>query len=168
VHTQRIVAVAFDREGRRLVSSCNDGRPAVFDVATGEETFRLAGDGKDLVTAFAPSGDALVCGGLDGTVRVWPLGGVPARLRFAAHAASVNHLAFADGGRLWATASDDGTIALWEPSGAALARLRGHAGDVFEIAFSPDETLLASAGHDRTVRIWGLPAAPPLGPTLSP
>jgi WD40 repeat protein/DNA-binding SARP family transcriptional activator/class 3 adenylate cyclase len=66
-------------------------------------------------------------------------------------------LAFsADGSRL-ATASQDGTVRIWDPSsGEQLLVLRGHGALVSSVAFSPDGSQLASAGADGTVRVWAL------------
>ena len=66
-------------------------------------------------------------------------------------------LAFsADGSRL-ATASQDGTVRIWDPtSGEQLLVLRGHGALVSSVAFSPDGSRLASAGADGTVRVWAL------------
>ena len=54
-----------------------------------------------------------------------------------------------------ASASDDGTVRLWDTStGTARQTLEGHSDPVSAVAFSPDGQLVASASDDGTVRLW--------------
>jgi len=61
-----------------------------------------------------------------------------------------------DGSRL-ATATEDGTVRVWDPeSGEELVVLRGHDAVVGSVAFSPDGARLASVAADGLVRVWTL------------
>ena len=71
------------------------------------------------------------------------------------HSNYIQAVTFSPDGKLVASASDDGTVMLWDSAtGAALRRLMGHSVSVHAVAFSPDGRLVASASGDTTVRLW--------------
>jgi len=71
------------------------------------------------------------------------------------HKGPVRAVSFAaDGGQL-ATASEDGTVHLWDAaSGKETATLRGQHGAVYAVAFAPSGKFLASGGDDGLLRLW--------------
>ncbi|MES2711026.1 MAG: caspase family protein [Pseudomonadota bacterium] len=79
------------------------------------------------------------------------------RVEAAAHTAPVNRLAVDASGRLLVSVSDDKTLRLWSPDGAARGVLRppigpGLEGELYAVALSPDGTRAYAAGH--TAQSW--------------
>ena len=85
--------------------------------------------------------------------QVTPLGTL--LLTLTAHTSSVALVAWSPVGQRLASASDDGTMRLWDgATGQPQATLRGHTEKVNAMVWSPDGRQLASASDDRTVRLW--------------
>ena len=69
-----VTSIAFSPDGRRLASSCADGRVKVWDSRTGALLRNVRGH-TGVVTSveFTPNGRRLVSGSRDRTVKVWDL-----------------------------------------------------------------------------------------------
>jgi WD40 repeat protein len=76
-------------------------------------------------------------------------------LTLEAHTGRVDSLSFSGDGKLLASASEDGTVRIWDVRNRRTVTVfKGHQGRVVTVRFSPDGTKVASGGTDRTVRIW--------------
>ncbi|BCJ56070.1 hypothetical protein Asp14428_75450 [Actinoplanes sp. NBRC 14428] len=75
-------------------------------------------------------------------------------------------VAYAPGGRTFATSGDDGAVRVWQtgadglPHGAPTV-LTGHDGEVWSPQFSPDGRFLAACGIDGLITVWDLRAGGP-------
>ncbi len=70
------------------------------------------------------------------------------------HRAWVYSVAAAPGGGLYATASRDRTVKLWNGAGILVRTFSGHDSGVTVVVFSPDGKLLASGDEEGTIRLW--------------
>jgi WD40 repeat protein len=149
-----IQGLAFAPDDSWVLAAATDAL-AGFDSTTGEELFRLPGNGSLLwAVDVAPDGDTLASGDSDGRVRVWSRSR-GACLCILPHPHTVRQVRFHPGGKLLATAARDGRLRLWSiPDGRLLAEQDAHAAVVHGLAYSADGATLVSTQSDGSVRWW--------------
>jgi WD40 repeat protein len=112
---------------------------------------------------LVPGTRQFLSGGLDGTGRVWDLGTTSGPNELLGHTAQINGVATDPDGGLAATASDDGTIHVWNLRSAApgpvsvLTGARGYANAVLFAEVSGMSVVL-SGNADGTIRAFAIPA----------
>jgi eukaryotic-like serine/threonine-protein kinase len=162
---------AISTDGRRALTSPQDGNLSLWDLERGQRLARLqAHDEAILSAAFTPDGRALVAGGgrldekgiprvgIDYAVRLWDLtpGQEKEVRRFSRHAGFVWGVACApDGNRIVSSATGFGAIRVWEAdTGSQRYLVPGLERGVWAVAFVPDGRRFLSAGADGLVRLW--------------
>lgn len=159
-HLDSMNALTYSQDGKRIVTTSDDGKIKVWDVDSGFciVTFTEHTSG---VTAceLSKKGSILFTSSLDGSIRAWDLiryrnfrtFTAPTRLSFSC-------LAVDPAGEVVAAGSIDSfDIHLWSvQTGQLLDRLSGHEGPVSTLAFAPDGSRLISGSWDKTARIWDI------------
>ena len=155
--------------GDRLLTAANDGKLVLWDCAAarGDRLRDAATLAPGRCWSLAVSDDrGALCGFRDGTVGV--VACAPAALtetvRIDVADGAVKGVAWRGDGT-FATASDDGDVAGWDPRAAAAAawRLAGAHAEATSAAFRPgDDHQVLTAGRDAAVKLWDLraPGAP--------
>lgn len=106
--------------------------------------------------AFAPSGEQLVSGGLDKTIRTWNLVDGQLLRAVAGQSDVIHQLAISPDGLTLFTTAADKTLKSWKMTdGSAIATFT-HPAAVRGCVVSPDNTLAATTCDDNYIRIWDL------------
>jgi WD40 repeat protein len=173
-HPAPINFVTLSPDGKTIASGCEDGRILLWDGETGRHRQELRGpepetdpphDGQVLWLAFSPDSQVLVSTAAENNVLLWDVPSGRQKRALSGHRDWVRSAVFSPGGTQVASASDDGTVRLWDVSprdgsdgGKEDTRppYRGHSDFVFCVAFSPDGRYLASAGGDSQIRVRDL------------
>ena len=114
-HDDMVMSMAFDAEGRRLLSASDDGTVGVWDVRTGREIARLIGHDLGVLTArFNPAGTRIATGGRDKTLRIWSAETYEQLAVFTGHERYVYAVTWQDDGERLLSTSGDGTVRIWE------------------------------------------------------
>lgn len=156
-------ALAFSRDGRRLIAGSGDGSAYVFDLEKGQLLQRLQGHkGEVWGAALSADGTRAVTGAWDRSLRTWDVTQGKELGVFKDVADSVRCLALSPDGK-WVAAGHfraekaPAVVRLWQWSTGRQVRVfTGHAQEVTSVAFSPDGKHLASSSFDGSVRLWNV------------
>jgi WD40 repeat protein/serine/threonine protein kinase len=161
-HGSDAPALAFDPEGRRLLTAGLDGRTRLWDLAgrAAAAAVTLTHPAAVCCAGFRPGGGgAFATGCEDGTARLWDAASGAPIGEPLAHRARVDRLAFRPDGALVATGSPDGAVRLWcAATGLPVGPPLSHGGAVRALAFAPDGRRLATGCSDGLARCWQVPA----------
>lgn len=156
-HDSDITSLSISLDGKTLVSTSTDRRAKVWEIATGQLQWTLRGH-DEAVRAAAFSGEGLLAtAGDDKQILIWDLRAPhpdESPQAFTGHEQSINALAFTSGGRVLASASNDGSVRLWHLQTGESITLKGHDNVVHQLRLSADGQFLASASFDGTIRLW--------------
>ncbi|KAG1786950.1 WD40-repeat-containing domain protein [Suillus plorans] len=156
----KVWAVAFFNDGRRVVTSSHDKTLRILDVRQiGEMVGGPFKGHTDRVrsVAISPDDRRIASGGDDATVIIWDTESKQMVLNpLVKHTEKVNSVCFSPDGRRVASSSHDSTVVVWDAeTGAVLATLdHRKTVHVWSVSFSPDRLKLASGSSDHTIRVW--------------
>uniref|UniRef100_A0AAY5KN89 Guanine nucleotide binding protein (G protein), beta 5a n=1 Tax=Esox lucius TaxID=8010 RepID=A0AAY5KN89_ESOLU len=165
-HGNKVLCMDWCKDKRRIVSSSQDGKVIVWDAFTTNKEHAVTMPCTWVMAcAYAPSGCAVACGGLDNKCSVYPLSldkneNLAAKKKSVAmHTNYLSACSFTNSDMQILTSSGDGTCALWDvESGQLLQSFHGHAADVLCLDLAPSETgnTFISGGCDKKANVWDM------------
>jgi WD40 repeat protein len=164
-HSDRINAVAFSPDGKRVVTGSRDMAVKVIAVDSGLGKIYKKHTKYVGAVAFNPNGKTMASGGWDNFVYLWnPSDNAKPVATLSRHTSPVLALAYnADGSRL-VSGSDDRTAILWNASnGSVIARSAPLPKAVTAVAYSPNGKLIAGACLNGGVYFWDAATLKPVG-----
>jgi WD40 repeat protein len=151
--------MAFSNGGDALASASYDGSVKVWDVQTLTAVSTMPTNEEALLcVTFSDDGKYLAAAGYDERVSVWEnWQNAQPRLRFElkGHCDGITSVLMLEDNRRVITASDDGTLRVWDlVKEQELLRLTGHISSVETAILSLDQKSVISGGRDGTIRVW--------------
>jgi WD40 repeat protein/tRNA A-37 threonylcarbamoyl transferase component Bud32 len=170
-HKGVIWAVAFAPRENRLASTGEDRTVRIWDLDTGQESYRFAGDAQGYALAFSPAGERLASSHHDGTIYVWNTRTRNKEHGWKAHVPRWHtgspasdmeflpgvSLAFHPDGRYLASTCGDQLVKVWDvETGKEALRVKSDTGWALAdaVVYAPNGKLLASAHIGEGVIVW--------------
>lgn len=201
-HPNLVDAVAFDETGTRLATGCHDGSLRIWDVAKGAvvkeikahvQTMPTAAQHPIYCVAWAPGGKQILTTSYDKSCKLWDAASGNLVKEFKAapdpapgakvepakgavgHRDQVFSAAFTKDGKMFATASSDRTVKLWDVAAGKVVRdfpnpdlkavqpgepAPSHPGWVHAVKFTPDDKHLVTVGpaprYKGYIAVWSV------------
>jgi len=146
--------IRFSPDGKYLAVANMDGLPKVWDLASREVVFSLAGHAQlcDGI-AYSPDSKRLATSDEAGVAKTWDTKTGQELVTFN-QGSLLHSLAFSPDGARLALAGEDGTIKIWDSiTGKELVALPRQSG-IYTLAFMPDGLRLVAAHQDGSVDVW--------------
>jgi len=160
-HTEAVTACAFSPDGRLAVSLSPDKTLRVWQASTGQilRTLECPSSIQYAILrdcAFSPDG-RFILSTMMNKLLLWNASSDNPDNPIEDHGNDIFLCSFSPDGRYFLSASDDGTIRVYEAATHRMLHiLKGHTGLIKACAFSPDCALIFSVSEDETLCIWEL------------
>lgn len=158
-----INSIAFDPDGRSIVSGSSKGALWRWDLETGKPT-KIGQRGKPIHSVACLPGGRTVSGSDDGTINIWDREGIEKVL--GSHATIVSSLASSSDGSIIVSGSHDKKARVWKRTREdSLSynpfRTIVHKGVVNCVACTEDGAHIVSGSEDMTCQVWDSNAKEP-------
>ncbi|KAJ1977207.1 60S ribosomal subunit assembly or modification protein [Dimargaris verticillata] len=159
-HSMAVTCGQFTRDGKTIVTGCEDGSLVIWDPKTAAANHRLDGHDarfhSETITCLDTNADStlVLTGSTDHTARLVHLqnGNIVGSL--GNHAESIETVGFSPTTTLAATGSVDGTVNIWDIKTLKHRGTLRHEDAVTKLQWHADSPLLTTTSVDTTVKVW--------------
>ncbi len=166
-HSDKVQAVAYSFDGKRILTASWDKTAKVWDAVTGREIVTLKGHDGVYSAAFSPDGKRVVTGASDFTAIRGEVDVRDAKTGRRLIAVKLPHdwvasVAFSPGGQQIVASmgyldhnQDMGEAKVWDSlTGHELLRVNGHRDGLTSAMYSPDGRYIATANNMYSSKVW--------------
>ncbi len=163
---ETINAIEFLEGGRSILTASQDGKVQLWLATDGTLQGTVDSDVSVSAMTASKSGELLVTGHSDASIRVWklPVGKDDSgftvsehQRKLDGHTKTVTSLSFVGPDQKQVVSGSlDGTVRIWDTNSGKSLRTVKHGAEVTSITVRPDGKAIASAGSDNTVRVWDM------------
>ena len=148
-HANRVEAVAFSPDGKRILSGSLDRSLKLWSIETGTVLRTFVGHrGAVTSAAFSADGTRILSGSVDKTIKLWD-----AKTGGLVHTFEGDSATVSTDGKQILSRTSDSTIKLFDvATGALLRTLQVHSTEAW-IAYSPDGAMFLSASNN-SINLW--------------
>lgn len=154
-HTAPVTTVAFNPDGKTILSGSSDMSLILWGLASGAEIQRFDGHTSAVNSvSLSADGKTALSGSADTSLILWDLStGQPVHQIFSD--TIIHAVALSPDGQRALSGRPDGRLRLWDvTTGQAVGEMVGHTGPVTSVSFSPDGKMALSGSLDRTMILW--------------
>ncbi|MEM7308321.1 MAG: serine/threonine-protein kinase [Planctomycetota bacterium] len=152
-HGGVVVDAAFGADGRRIVTTADDGFARLWSAA-GELWTVVPHVDVDVPAALSGDAELLLSLPSDWTYALWD--GAGREVSRVTHGLPIRSAALSHDGERVLLGCADGTARLWTAAGRELAVFVGHAGEITSVAFREDGDYALTGSRDGLVCLWSL------------
>jgi WD40 repeat protein len=160
---QSLRGMSFSKKRNEIAVGSSDKAIFLLDATTLElrQVLKDAHNQSVFSVCYSPDDQYLLSGGRDAHLNVWALEESYKKVfTEPAHWFTINHIVFHPQGHLFATASRDKTLKIWDAKNYELqkvlegARDGGHFNSVNRLYWAKKNNMLVSCGDDRSIILW--------------
>jgi WD40 repeat protein len=146
----KITDLSWQPDGQEIAVSSLEGTVTIWGGEEGDliETISYESSTGKTAIAWSPTEDKLAIGDLAGRVIIWDISAEGLIYDFDEHTHQIHDLIWSPDGTGLASASEDGTVKVWDAETGNLLETLTYPGPVYALDWSPDGTKIAYGGED--------------------